>query len=283
MTDVEDRARRAGAALRTWTPTASTPAATAVAARARRRTHRHRALAGTAVLGVVAGVGLVWLPGGDGDPVRTGPAGTVTTEPDGPVTTAPSTTRSTTETTDADPGPGAGPSSTTVPTTTAPPPPPEAASGSCTGQAGGTTYEVTLPDGWYANEAWEDVPACRYFAPEPVELRRGETEADPDGVHSNAAVQLALPYEGSPPPGSFDERVSSDEQAAGVTDTRRTTVDGRPASRIERSSTPGDGEQGGVSYTTWRIDLGADEVWFTAISAHDAALDAIVGSLRFSG
>ena len=70
---------------------------------------------------------------------------------------------------------------------------------------------------------------------------------------------------------------------------QRTTIDGRPAARFERTSAPGDGEPGGERYVVWHIDLGTVELDATAMSQRVsyeeavAALDAIVHSLRFTG
>ncbi len=174
---------------------------------------------------------------------------------------------------------------TVVPTTEPSAPPPQPAG--CTGQIGGVSYEVTLPDGWHSNEAAEPAPACQLFAPERVETHIGETESDP-GLHSNAVVRFAMPYPpGEPPPFSFDERMNTNAISDGVLDSQRTTIDGRPAARFERTTLAGDGYPGGDTQVIWHIDLGTVELAATMhaqdLSYHEAVagLDAIAHSLRF--
>jgi hypothetical protein len=280
MNDLDERARRAGAALRTWAPSPSTPA-TGIAAAAVRRTRRRRAAAATVLLGLATGIGLVVASDTPGHEIRTvntpadldGRRSTSTSSTTAP-TTAP--TIATTATTVAAPAPAPAPAP--VPTTVPAPPPPAPSSG-CAGEVGGVGYELTLPDGWYANEPWEEVPACRYLGPEPVQLSRGESESGFDAVVSNAPVWLwsfdIL--------GTFEERVASAANRENVVDFRRDTVDGRPAARIEEISTPGDDHLGGERYVGWWIDLGDVALRLQTDSmAHAAQLDAIVQSLRFS-
>ena len=271
MTDLDQRARDAGAGLRAWDPGTPIPTAGAVATRAVRRTRRRRAAAGTVLLGAVAGIGLMW--GGlrhDGDRVRTGSVTTATSD------TLPSPTTSVV--------PG-----TTTPSTTEGPGEPSPATSECSGAVGGVAYEVNLPEGWHVNEAQDGVPACWLFGPQPVEASLAPAEADTPTIHSNAVVWFGQPYPADVvPPGSFDERMTASANALGVVDSQRTTIDGRPAARVE-SVAMGDGVPPGERYVMWHIDLGRVELTATmmtqAVTYEEAvaALDAIVQSLRFTG
>ena len=285
MIDFETRARQAGADLRDWTPGTPTPPAGSVTSRSARRTRRHRIAAGTAVFCVAAaGVGLVWGAGHDhGDDVRTGTATTPPADEVGPSTTVPDPSPSTT----GDPVTTA----TTVPATDPTPAPSPTAS--CGGRIGTVSYEVTLPDGWFTNDEWAEgrlsAPACRMFAPEPVEMHLGPGENVDGEISSNAVVRFDTPnIPGEPPPGTFDERMAGMASTAGVQDVQRTTIDGRRAARFDRISTPGDGEPGGERYVEWHIDLGTDELMVTAFAggvSYDeavAAADVMVHSLHFT-
>jgi len=285
MIDLETRARQAGADLRDWTPGTPTPPAGMVTVRAARRTRRHRIAAGTAVFCVAAGgAGLVWGAGHDhGDDARTGTATTPPADEVGPSTTVPDPSPSTT----SDPVTTA----TTVPATDPTPAPSPTAS--CGGRIGTVSYEVTLPGGWFTNDEWAEgrlsAPACWMFAPEPVEMHLGPGENVDGEISSNAVVRFDTPnIPGEPPPGTFDERMAGMASMAGVQDVQRTTIDGRPAARFERISTPGDGEPGGERYVVWHIDLGTDELMVSAFAggvSYDeavAAADAMVHSLRFT-
>jgi hypothetical protein len=155
------------------------------------------------------------------------------------------------------------------------------------------SYEVTLPDGWSTNadwsEGWAELPACRLFAPGPVEVHLGPGE-NPDGdITSNAVVWFGTPnIPGEPPPGTFDERMAAAASRAGVQDVQRTTIDGHPAARFDGISTPGDGQPGGERFVEWHIDLGTDELMVSAFAhrvSYDeaaAAADSMVHSLRFT-
>ena len=279
MIDLDQRAREAGAGLRAWDPSTPLPAASAVATRAVRRTRRHRAAAGTALLGAVAGIGLMWAGlRQDGDTVRTGSVTTATTDPAPPLTTMPDRSPSTSVVPE-----------TTTPSTPVGPSGPGPTVRECTGELGGVSYEVSLPEGWYVNAAQDGVPACSLFGPEPVEANLAPAEADTPSVHSNAVVWFSDPYPSSPPSGTFDERMTLDVNQPNVVDSQRTTIDGRPAVRIEGTTTPGDNHLGGEPYVVWHIDLGSTELWATAnaqgVSYEEAvtAVDAIVHSLRFTG
>lgn len=279
MIDLDQRARQAGAGLRAWDSGTPIPSASAVATKAVRRTRRHRAAAGTALLGAVAGIALMW--GGlreDGDSVRTGSDTTATSDPVPPSTTVPGPTPSTTVV------PG-----TTTPSTPVGPSEPGPAVQECTGEVGSVSYQVTLPEGWYVNEAQDGVPACWLFGPEPVEASLGPAEGDPT-ITSNAAVWFIQAYPPDAiPEGSFDQRMTDIANRADTVDSQRTTIDGLPAARFERMSTPGDGYPGGERYVSWHIDLGSvelDATTMTQAGPYDdtvATLDAIVHSLRFTG
>lgn len=279
MIDLDQRARQAGAGLRAWDPGMPIPEAGSVATKAVRRTRRHRAAAATALLGAVAGIALMW--GGlreDGDPVRTGSDTTATSDPVPPSTTVPGPTPSTTVV------PG-----TTTPSTPVGPSEPAPTVRECTGEVGSVSYEVTLPEGWYVNKAQDGLPACWLFGPEPIEASLGPAEGEPD-IHSNAAIEFIQPYPPDAiPPGSFDQRMTDIANRADVVDSQRTTIDGLPAARFERMTTPGDGYPGGERYVSWHIDLGTvelDAVTMLQTASYDdtvAALDAIVHNLRFPG
>jgi hypothetical protein len=283
MTDFEDRARSAGAALRQWMPDDDTPSPTATARRAVHRTRTHRLAAGTLALAVLGGVGLTLRPGPGGNDVEM--PDDVAENPDTTTTTAPDRTTSTDSSgTTADPADTTTTSSTTT-STTAPPPVPT----SCTGQVEGTdvTFEITLPAGWHGNEAALGEPACHHFGPEPIDLRPTETEAGV-GVASNAVVKLYVSQGPGGLPETFDEAVA--REAAGAEASRQITIDGHAAARFERLTGPGDDVPvGGERYVHWMVDLG--DVFFDATTTIDdgltyeetaAAVDQIVESIDFS-
>jgi len=292
MTDFENRARSAGAALRGWTPDGSAPTPDTAVRRAVHRTRVHRATAGGLMVAVLGGVGLLWGPT-RGDDVRTSPA--TSTDDVTTTTEAPDPTTPTTATADPDPGADpAEPVGTTTPTTATPTttaPPEEPASTSCTGQVAGTgiTFTATVPAGWHTNEAAMGEPGCHHFGPQPVELRPTETEAGV-GVASNAVVQLFV-SQGPGVPIPFDEWVVVMAEQSNVTDFRRDTVDGHAAARLEQVTSPGDDvPEGGERYAHWIIDLG--DVWFDAVTASEpgvsyeesvAAIDQIVTTLDLTG
>lgn len=293
MTDFENRARSAGAALRGWAPDGSAPTPDTAVRRAVHRTRAHRATAGGLLVVALGGVGLLWGPS-RGDDVETSPVGSlddVTT-----TTEAPEPTTSTTSTT-ADPDPGAGPTpsvETTTPTT-APPtttvPPEEPVATSCTGQITGTgiTFTATVPAGWSTNETAMGEPGCYHFGPEPIELRPDETVQDV-GVASNAVVRLYVSEGPGGVPIPFEHSVVVEVESRNVNDLRRTTVDGHPAARIEHAIDPGDDvPEFGERYIHWTIDLG--DLWFDAVTMSEpgvsyeesvAAIDQIVASLDFT-
>ncbi len=100
------------------------------------------------------------------------------------------------------------------------------------------TYRVTLPDGWWTNTTvahpvFGELPACRFFAPEPFDLA-GWTEDDsfPRGV------AFTIQYIPSGCIGSFLPLISSreatvDGRVAGVAEYARTENDGDPPGRYE--------------------------------------------------
>ena len=260
MSDIETRARAAGRALRRWAPDTTTPVAETVATRAVRRTLVHRAAVGAIAAGVLATVAVVWTGPDRGRDVETtpGPADAPDTPvptTDGGGSTTPTTIGDTTTTTDAA-------ATVTAPTAAEPLRPP--LSSPCTAQVGesSVTVEVTLPEGWYTNQADLGMPACFGFGPDPVTVRLVETETSDMVPATDGVVQFRTPYPAGQLPGPFEQYVTSTEGQDGVVDTQRTTIDGHAAARSERVTTPGDGNPAGNPYVLWQVDLG--EIWLEA-------------------
>jgi hypothetical protein len=275
MTGIDELGRSAGRDLRAMGADAlSPPPASEIARRSRRRQRRRQGASLVAAAAVA--VAAAWqLPGGIGSRIETGPASDT-----GRATTAPSTAGPDTVPTTA---PGTT-TATTAPTAVVSPLP-----GSCTGSVGdsGLTYVVTLPVGWYANEAFEPpadvnasgnayIGACTMFAPEPVHF----WDLDPDfGPASNAAVSLGTSPVG---PSGLEEQVASKAADQDTVSTVRESVAGRPAARFEAVS-----RLDGSRYVQWQVEV---DGWVLYISAGEgdglpyeesvAALDEIVRSLQ---
>lgn len=137
------------------------------------------------------------------------------------------------------------------------------------------TQECTSPDGFTISypEGWVTDEECTLFDPESVEFE-GMHVPESIGVYANVD---AVEFERTEPE-RFEEELGG----------RETTIDGRPALRLETEAT-GEGlyDAGHVS-TSWRVDL--DGETFIAIThdveeldyaANQAILDAMVESLTF--
>ena len=133
-------------------------------------------------------------------------------------------------------------------------------------------YTVEFPDGWYVNGeveggASDDVAACRFFSPEPFEVRPGT---------SVGGVAIAIgPQEGGPPDAGEAK-----------------TVGGKPAVVVETVAETDGFEPAGTRHYSYWIELGAGE-WLVAdtsdgpayVGAYDenrAILDEMMDSLTFA-
>jgi hypothetical protein len=296
---IELRARQAGSDLRDWDPDLPDTPGTELVGRARRRRRVARGVAGAVAVGAAAFViGLPQLTS-QGDDVELGPGGPGATtrstadpaEGSGTTAETPASTASTDP--DASAAPGATAPEAPDPTASTVP----ARSTSCSRPlASGGSYVVTLPDGWYANEAVPGtdlippVAACTLFGPQPIEFRDYE---ELDGWATNAEVSLYA----SPEPGvvgyatwedylaAEEARVAPPEAQSERISSERRTVAAQPALREEFV-------ENGLRWVRWNVLLGntvvlatvgEESVTGTPYAEQVAALDAIVTTLRVDG
>lgn len=288
MTSIDELARRAGDDLRSWDPELAEREPSVAIGRIRRRRVAARFAAGGVAAALVLGLG-IWQ-GGTHEPgnVVTRPAdqdepGPTTTRDERNDTPEPSTT-----------APTASPTTTPVPAAPAPTEPTEptdlaetARMSTCTGRlSDGRTYVVDLPAGWYANEAFEDVPACTHFAPVPLEFW------DDDeiwGWASNSDVWLTLTGEGLPDGVTWEQSLEPHpNEYSGPITPQYTTIAGEAAVREDRV----DLQNGGLRWVRWTFLLGGDRGTAatgeqspngTPYETSVAALDSIVRSIRIEG
>lgn len=288
MTSIDELARRAGDDLRSWDPELAEREPSVAIGRIRRRRVAARFAVGGVAAALVLGLG-IWQ-GGTHEPgnVVTRPAdqdepGPTTTRDERNDTPQPSTTAPT-ESSTATPVPA-------VPDPTEPTDPTDLAEtatmSTCTGHlSDGRTYVVDIPEGWYANEAFENEPACTHFAPAPVEF------FDPDeifGWASNSDVSLTLTGEGLPEGVTWEESIEPHaSELSGPIEAEYSTIAGEAAVREDRV----DGQTGDGRWVRWTFLLGGDRgsaaaggesLNGTPYESSVAALDSIVRSIRIEG
>lgn len=281
MTSIDELARRAGDDLRHWDPELTEGEPSAAIARIRRRRTATRLAAGSVAAAVLLGVGIWQVGAHEQGSVVTRPAdqdapAPTTSGGDGNDAPAPSTTAPTEE-----------PTTTALPAVPAPTDLAETARPStCTGRlSDGRTYVVDLPDGWYANEAFENVPACTHFAPVPIEFFDHD---EVFGWASNHDVWLTLTGEGVPEGMTWEESIEPHEnELSGPIDAEYSTVAGEAAVREGRV----DGQTGDGRWVRWTFLLGGDRGTAAAgaespngtpYETSVAALDSIVRSIRIA-
>ena len=282
MTSIDELARRAGDDLQRWNPNLIESEPAVAMGRLRRRRTATRAAVGGMAAALVVAVGIWQAAAHEQGSVMTRPAGedqprpTTTASPDA-ATPAPSTTAPTESSV-----------TTAVPVAPAPVDTSDPAQPtSCSGQlSDGRTYVVDLPAGWYANEAFEDVPACTHFGPVPVEFFDHDESA---GWASNSDVTIDLSSEPLPDGTTWEQSLEphANEYSGPITP-EYTTIAGQPAVREDRV----DPQNGGLRWVRWKFLLGGDQG--TAVAGEEsqngtpyetsvAALDSIVRSIRIDG
>ncbi len=137
-------------------------------------------------------------------------------------------------------------------------------------------YRLEFPDSWFTNDSGQSEP-CRFFHPEPFSLAP-RTEAT--GVAISVRVN-PLPFDQvTPAPGGAT--------ASDVLDRRTTTLDGRPALRVETRATGEALLPAGVRGVSWYVDLSPGTLVATTSEAAAAGrhadnvdvLDEMMQSLR---
>jgi hypothetical protein len=213
----------------------------------------------------------VTRPAGQDEP------GPTTTAEDRNDTPAPSTTV-----------PTESPATTALPAVPAPTDLAETArTSSCTGRlSDGRTYVVDVPEGWYANEAYENVPACTHFAPVPLEFFDHDEHG---GWASNHDVWLTLTGEGLPEGMTWEQTLEPHpNEYSGPITPEYTTIAGEAAVREDRV----DPQNGNRRWVRWKFLLGGDQghavageesLNGTPYETSVAALDSIVRSIRIEG
>jgi hypothetical protein len=278
MTSIDELARRAADDLHSWNPDLAERDPSAAIARICRRRAATRAAVGSMAAALVLGVGIWQAAAHERDSVVTRPAG----QDERPTTTG------------EDPGDTPVPS-TTVPTdapvTTAlpvaPPPADPVHPTTCTGQlSDGRSYVVDLPAGWYANEAFENVPACTHFASVPLEFSGYDEQA---GWASNNDVAITLTPLSLPEGTTWEQYLElQPNEYSGPITPEYTTIAGETAVREDRV----DPQNGGRRWVRWRFLLGGDQGFAVAdeespngtpYETSVAALDSIVRSIRIEG
>ena len=131
-------------------------------------------------------------------------------------------------------------------------------------------YSLSFPQGWHVNQFVEggeadDVAACRFFGPEPFDVR-------PATAISGIAIAIG--------------REATAPRAEG----QEATVDGRPAIIVETVADDGDFDPAGTRYYQYWIDVGSDWLvattsdgpsWVGEYEANRETLDAMIEGLRF--
>lgn len=278
MTSIDERARRAGDDLRSWDPHLPEGQPSAAIGRTRRRRRATRVAAGGVMAAAVLAVGVWQAEVHERGSVETRPAGRdeprpTTTGEDPDVTPVPST------------APTASSATTALPTP--PPPAPPAQPTTCTGTlSDGRRFVVDLPDGWYANDAFEGMPACSRFGPVPLEFF---DYVEDWGWASNHDVTLTLTPGSLPPGTTWEESLEPHpNEYSGPITPEYTTIAGEAAVREDRV----DPQNGGRRWVRWKFLIGDDHGYASAGEESPngtpyetalAALDSIVHSIRIEG
>lgn len=285
MTSIDELARRAGDDLRSWDPELAEREPSVAIGRIRRRRVAARFAVGGVAAALVLGLG-IWQ-GGTHEP------GNVVTRPADQDEPGPTTTRDERNDT-PEPSTTAPTESSTATSVPAVPEPTDrtdlaetARMSTCTGHlSDGRTYVVDLPAGWYANEDYDNVPACTRFGPAPLEFWDYDLHG---GWASNSDVWLTLTGEGLPEGVTWEQTLElHPNEYSNVITAEYTTIAGEAAVRVHRVNP----QDGGRRWMSWTFLLGGDHGSAstgeqspngTPYETSVAALDSIVRSIRIEG